>query len=151
MGPFLPSREPQTPGIPPSSLKKGDCKEIGTPPAPVVQKPSVSTPIKRSTKQGNARGTSEVRRGTSSNHFHCPVPWSSSHIGHGFLTVGTFFGTFSGSGKLLRETLLRLFRGGGGLQIAGEIPSKIAFPASSLPHTSHTPALQSIHSRICRL
>ena len=33
------------------------------------------------TKQGNARGTSEVRRGTSSNHFHCPVPRSSSHIG----------------------------------------------------------------------
>ena len=34
-------------------------------------------------KQGNARGTSEVRRGTSSIHFHCPVPRSSSHIGHG--------------------------------------------------------------------
>ena len=31
----------------------------------------------------NARGTSEVRRGTSSNHFHCPVPRSSGHIGHG--------------------------------------------------------------------
>ena len=36
-------------------------------------------------KQGNARGTSEVRRGTSSIHFHRPVPRSSSHIGHGFL------------------------------------------------------------------
>ena len=34
-------------------------------------------------KQGNARGASEVRRGTSSIHFHCPVPRSSSHIGHG--------------------------------------------------------------------
>ena len=45
--------------------------------------PSVSTPIKQSTKQGNARGTSEVRRGTSSIHFHCPAPRSSSHIGHG--------------------------------------------------------------------
>ena len=43
--------------------------------------PSVSTPIKKSTKQGDARGASEVRRGTSSNHFHCPVPRSSSHIG----------------------------------------------------------------------
>ena len=35
-------------------------------------------------KQGNARGTGEVRRGTSSIHFHCPVPRSSSHIGHGW-------------------------------------------------------------------
>ena len=43
--------------------------------------PSVSTPIKQSTKQGGARGVSEVRRGTSSNRFHCPVPRSSSHIG----------------------------------------------------------------------
>ena len=34
-------------------------------------------------KQGNARGTDEVRRGTSSTHFHYPVPRSSSHIGHG--------------------------------------------------------------------
>ena len=45
--------------------------------------PSVSTPIKQSTKQGNARGTSEVRRGASSIHFHCPAPRSSGHIGHG--------------------------------------------------------------------
>ena len=45
------------------------------PPAPGCLKRSLfSNPIKRSTKQGNARGTSEVRRGTSSNHFHCPVP-----------------------------------------------------------------------------
>ena len=38
--------------------------------------PSVSTPMrKQSTKQGNARGTSEVRRGTSFFfHFDCPVP-----------------------------------------------------------------------------
>ena len=43
--------------------------------------PSFSTPVKQSRKQGNARGTSEVRRGTSSNHFHCRVPRSSSHIG----------------------------------------------------------------------
>ena len=34
--------------------------------------PYVSTRIKQSTKQGDARGASEVRRGTSSNHFHCP-------------------------------------------------------------------------------
>ena len=34
-------------------------------------------------KQGNARGTGEVRRGTSSIHFHFPAPRSSSHIGHG--------------------------------------------------------------------
>ena len=34
-------------------------------------------PSKQSTKQGDASGRSEVRRGTSSNHFHCPVPqWS---------------------------------------------------------------------------
>ena len=26
---------------------------------------------------------SEVRHGASSNHFHCPAPWSSSHIGRG--------------------------------------------------------------------
>ena len=48
-----------------------------------VQNPSVSTPINQSRKQGDARGASEVRRGTSSIHFHCPVPRSSSHIGHG--------------------------------------------------------------------
>ena len=36
-------------------------------------------------KQGNARGTGEVRHGASSIHFHCPVPLSSSHIGHGVL------------------------------------------------------------------
>ena len=48
---------------------------------PLVSKsPSVSTPIKQSTKQGNARGTSEVRHGTSSIHFPCPAPRSSSHI-----------------------------------------------------------------------
>ena len=52
------------------------------PPAPGSLKALLfATPIKQSTKQGNARGTSEVRRGTSSNHFHCPVPRSSSHIG----------------------------------------------------------------------
>ena len=43
--------------------------------------PTVSTPIKQSRKQGDARGASEVRRGTSSSHSHCPVPRSSSHIG----------------------------------------------------------------------
>ena len=40
-------------------------------------------------KQGGATGTrgykDEVRRGNSSIHFHCPVPWLSSHIGHGAL------------------------------------------------------------------
>ena len=44
--------------------------------------PSVSTLSKQSTKKGDARGASEVRRGTSSIHFHCPAPRSSSHIGH---------------------------------------------------------------------
>ena len=41
-------------------------------------------------KQGNARGTSEVRRGSSPIPFHCPVPRSSGHIGDGFggLTLG---------------------------------------------------------------
>ena len=43
--------------------------------------PFISTPVKQSTKQGNAKGASEVRRGTSSIHFHCPAPCSSSHIG----------------------------------------------------------------------
>ena len=38
-------------------------------------------------KQGNARGTGEVRRRTSSIHFHCPVPRSSSHIGHGKVEI----------------------------------------------------------------
>ena len=38
-------------------------------------------------KQGNTRGTGEVRRGTSSIHIHCPVPRLSSHIGHGAITV----------------------------------------------------------------
>ena len=37
--------------------------------------------VKQSTKQGNARGASEVRCGTSSIHFHCLAPWSSNHIG----------------------------------------------------------------------
>ena len=50
---------------------------------PARKSPSVSTPIKLSTKKKNARGTSEVWRRTSSIHFHCPVPRSSSHIGHG--------------------------------------------------------------------
>ena len=45
--------------------------------------PSVSTPIKQSTKEGAARGGSEVRRRISPIHFHCPAPRSSSHIGHG--------------------------------------------------------------------
>ena len=45
--------------------------------------PYVSIPIKQSTKQGDARGAREVRQGTSSIHFHCPAPRSSSHIGHG--------------------------------------------------------------------
>ena len=49
-----------------------------------TQNPFVSTPVKQSTKQGNARGTSEVRRRISSIHFHCLVSRSSSHIGHGF-------------------------------------------------------------------
>ena len=49
--------------------------------------------MNQSTKQGNARGTSEVvQRGSSSIHFHCPVPWSSSHNGHviKFLGRGCF-------------------------------------------------------------
>ena len=55
-----------------------------SPPSPglVVQK-AVSTPVKQSTKQWYPRGAKEVRRGTSSMHFHCPAPQSSSHIGHG--------------------------------------------------------------------
>ena len=47
--------------------------------------PSVSTPSIQRRKQGDAGGASEVRRGTSSIHFHCPLPRSSSHIGHGVL------------------------------------------------------------------
>ena len=46
---------------------------------------SVSTPVKKNTKQGDARGTSEVRLGTSSIHLHCPVLRSSSHIGYGMV------------------------------------------------------------------
>ena len=38
-------------------------------------------------KQGNARGAREVRRGTSSNHFHCPGPRSSSHTGPRKMTL----------------------------------------------------------------
>ena len=58
--------------------------------------PSASTPIKQSTKQGNARGTSEVRRGTSSIHFHCQVPWSSGHIGNGELLISKTLRVFPG-------------------------------------------------------
>ena len=51
--------------------------------------PSVSTPIKQSTKtKGDAWGASEVRRRTSSVHFHCPAPRSSSQsfaVSCGFL------------------------------------------------------------------
>ena len=58
----------------------------------VILKPLCFHPyIKRSTKQGGARGTSEVWRGTSSNHFHCPISRSSSHIGHG-TNAGTNLG-----------------------------------------------------------
>ena len=45
------------------------------PPAPGSLKALLLPPLfYQSTKRGNARGTSEVRRGTSSIHFHCPVP-----------------------------------------------------------------------------
>ena len=49
----------------------------GNDPPPVprsLKSPSVSTPIEQSRKQGDAMGASEVRRGTSSNHFHFPAP-----------------------------------------------------------------------------
>ena len=36
-----------------------------------------------STKQEEARGAREVRRGTSSIHVHCLAPQSSNHTGHG--------------------------------------------------------------------
>ena len=46
-----------------------------SPPAPgSLKNPSASTLVKTMYKQGNARGTGKVRRGTSSIHFHCPVP-----------------------------------------------------------------------------
>ena len=53
------------------------------PPAPGSLKAPLFPPL---LNKGNARGTSEVRRGTSSIHFHCPVPRSSSHSGHGKIT-----------------------------------------------------------------
>ena len=40
-----------------------------------------ATPEKNKQKQGDARGVREVRRGTSSMHFHRFVHRSSSHIG----------------------------------------------------------------------
>ena len=49
--------------------------------------PSVSTPTKQSTRQGDAKGASEVRHGTSSIHVYCPTPQSSSHIEHGIIFI----------------------------------------------------------------
>ena len=49
----------------------------------VVEEPFCFHPIKQSTKQRDARGASEVRRGTSSIHLHCLAPRSYTHIGHG--------------------------------------------------------------------
>ena len=52
-----------------------------------AKSPSVSRLSKLNIKQGDARGASEVRRRTSSIHFHCPVPWSSSHIAHRYRAI----------------------------------------------------------------
>ena len=71
------------------------------PPAPGSLKALLFPPLlNKATNKGNARGASEVRRATSSIHFHCPVPRSSSHIGHGFFsrrrkTLRIFSGCFS--------------------------------------------------------
>ena len=37
-----------------------------------------------------------MRRGTSSTHFHCPVPRSSSHIGHGLASISLLAGAGDG-------------------------------------------------------
>ena len=59
--------------------------EMIPPPAPGSLKALLFPPLlKNLENKGMQGGTSEVRRGTSSIHFHCPVPRSSSHIGHGF-------------------------------------------------------------------
>ena len=92
----------------------------GSPPSPGGLKPfCFRAPTKRSTKQGDARGASEVRRRTwtSSNHFHCPAPQSSSHIGHGILAFRPFaayffcwnntFGLLWGGGRKWRRLRLK--------------------------------------------
>ena len=71
-----------------------------------AKSPSVSRLSKLSIKQGNARGTSEVRRGTSSIHFHCPVPWSSSHIGPGLVAGKEKDAEYWGSKKKSTQTLI---------------------------------------------
>ena len=43
--------------------------------------PFASRPTQRSIKEGDVTGAREVRPGTSSDHFHRAVPWSSSHTG----------------------------------------------------------------------
>ena len=72
--------------------------------------PSVSTPFEQSTKQGNARGTSEVWRRTSSIHFHCLVPRSSSHIGHGGKYRFYIYGRGDFSDREAMQSSQRLFR-----------------------------------------
>ena len=58
-----------------------------SPPTPGSLKPLLFAPLVKKTQTRNARGMSEVRRGTCSIHFHCPVPRSSSHIGHGIFAL----------------------------------------------------------------
>ena len=83
-----------------------------SPPTPGSLKALLLPPLfKQSRKQGNARGMSEVRRGTSSIHLHCPVPRSSSHIGHGKDTPKVYFFTFSGIlGDIFADPLLKCLR-----------------------------------------
>ena len=62
--------------------------------------PSASILTKQCTNKGTQGVQAEVRRGTSSIHFHCPAFRSSSHIGHGPLhPLLTTLGTFELSGS----------------------------------------------------
>ena len=55
------------------------------PPAPGSLKALLFPPLLNEVQNKGTQGVhSEVPRGNPSIHFHCPVPRSSSHIGHGF-------------------------------------------------------------------
>ena len=78
------------------------------PPAPGSLKRSLFPPLLNNVENKGTQGVpSEVRRGTSSIHFHCPVPRSSSHIGHGDLGAIQKFGVAPKESGHVRKRLIK--------------------------------------------
>ena len=86
----------------PQKTKKNKKKKTPPPPTPPPRTPKTKRKTRRRQPRASSgeikkknktlghricRGMSEVRRGTSSIHFHCPASRSSSHIGHGTFRI----------------------------------------------------------------